>query len=40
MSVGNKLMNSYKLVSFKVVLVATYKGCRTVTIKLTNLMLQ
>ncbi|GAB6412810.1 hypothetical protein bcgnr5410_16060 [Bacillus cereus] len=32
-----KLMNSYKLVSFNVVVVMTYKRCHTVTIKLTNL---
>ncbi|MEK4835364.1 hypothetical protein MHI07_27790 [Bacillus sp. FSL H8-0545] len=34
-----KLKNSYKLVSFNIIFVTTYKGCRTVTIKLTNLML-
>ncbi|GCF72780.1 hypothetical protein CN445_22585 [Bacillus cereus] len=32
-----KLMNSYKLVSFNVVVVTTYKGCQTVTTKLRNL---
>ncbi|MFE4760536.1 MULTISPECIES: hypothetical protein [Bacillus] len=32
-----KLTNSYKLVSFNVVVVATYKRCHTVTTKLTNL---
>ncbi|PFE08534.1 hypothetical protein CN307_28485 [Bacillus cereus] len=31
-----KLTNSYKLVSFNVVVVTTYKRCHTVTIKLTN----
>ncbi|PGS93544.1 hypothetical protein COD09_25315 [Bacillus cereus] len=30
-------MNSYKLVSFNVVLIMTYKRCHIVTIKLTNL---
>ncbi len=30
-------MNSYKLVSFNVVVVTTYKRCHTVTTKLTNL---
>ncbi|KXX94201.1 hypothetical protein CN961_30620 [Bacillus thuringiensis] len=34
-----KLTNSYKLVSFNVVVVTTYKRCHTVTIKLTKLML-
>ena len=32
-----KLTNSYKLVSFNVVVVTTYKRCHTVTTKLTNL---
>ena len=32
-----KLANSYKLVSFNVVVVTTYKRCHTVTTKLTNL---
>ncbi|PFJ56925.1 hypothetical protein [Bacillus nitratireducens] len=32
-----KLTNSYKLVSFNVVVVTTYKGCHTLTTKLTNL---
>ncbi len=32
-----KLTNSYKLVSFKVVVVTTDKRCHTVTTKLTNL---
>ncbi|KAA0745792.1 MULTISPECIES: hypothetical protein [Bacillus] len=32
-----KLTNSYKLVSFNVVVVTTYKRCQTVTTKLTNL---
>ena len=32
-----KLTNSYKLVSFNLVLVTTYKRCHTVTTKLTNL---
>lgn len=32
-----KLTNSYKLVSFKVVVVMTCKGYHTVTTKLTNL---
>ncbi|RFT62402.1 hypothetical protein D0U04_28230 [Bacillus clarus] len=32
-----KLTNSYKLVSFNVVVVMTYKRCHTVTKKLTNL---
>ncbi len=32
-----KLMNSYKLVSFNVVVITTYKSRYTVTIKLTNL---
>ncbi|OWT50308.1 hypothetical protein CER22_15915 [Bacillus sp. K2I17] len=32
-----KLTKSYKLVSFNVVVVMTYKRCHTVTIKLTNL---
>ncbi|PEM23776.1 hypothetical protein CN617_26345 [Bacillus wiedmannii] len=32
-----KLTNSYKLVSFNVVVVMTYKRCHTVTTKLTNL---
>ncbi|OJD54325.1 hypothetical protein BAU24_03020 [Bacillus sp. L27] len=32
-----KLTNSYKLVSFNIVVVTTYKRCHTVTIKLTNL---
>ncbi|MBE7120042.1 hypothetical protein FT638_08715 [Bacillus cereus] len=32
-----KLKNSYKLVSFNVVVVMTYKRCHTVTTKLTNL---
>ncbi|PFV75814.1 hypothetical protein COL05_22350 [Bacillus sp. AFS059628] len=32
-----KLTNSYKLVSFNVVDVTTYKRCHTVTTKLTNL---
>ncbi|ARP60954.1 hypothetical protein CAB88_10715 [Bacillus thuringiensis] len=32
-----KLMNSYKLVSFNVTLVATCKRCHTCTTKLTNL---
>ncbi|WP_229188572.1 hypothetical protein [Bacillus cereus] len=32
-----KLTNSYKLVSFNVVVVMTCKGCHTVTTKLTNL---
>ncbi|WP_429760561.1 hypothetical protein [Bacillus sp. S14(2024)] len=32
-----KVMNSYKLVSFNVVVVTTYKRYHIVTIKLTNL---
>ncbi|PEQ26502.1 hypothetical protein CN467_30885 [Bacillus cereus] len=32
-----KLMSSYKLVSFNVVVFMTYKRCHTVTTKLTNL---
>ncbi|EPY7710212.1 hypothetical protein ACN1JM_002320 [Bacillus pacificus] len=32
-----KLTNSYKLVSFNLVLVTTYKRCHTVTTKLRNL---
>ncbi|WP_260506802.1 hypothetical protein [Priestia aryabhattai] len=32
-----KLTNSYKLVSFKVVVIMTCKGYHTVTTKLTNL---
>ncbi|PEM23768.1 hypothetical protein CN617_26295 [Bacillus wiedmannii] len=32
-----KLTNSYKLVSFNVVVVMTCKGCHTVTTKLINL---
>ncbi|OFD63457.1 hypothetical protein BWGOE4_21860 [Bacillus mycoides] len=32
-----KLTNSYKLVSFNVLLVTIYKRCHTVTTKLTNL---
>ncbi|MED1058864.1 hypothetical protein [Bacillus mycoides] len=32
-----KLANSYKLVSFNVVVVMIYKRCHTVTTKLTNL---
>ncbi|PDY99946.1 hypothetical protein COD89_16970 [Bacillus thuringiensis] len=32
-----KLTNLYKLVSFNVVVVTTYKRCHTVTTKLTNL---
>ncbi|ALQ67827.1 hypothetical protein ATN06_10730 [Bacillus thuringiensis] len=32
-----KLTNSYKLVSFNVVVVMIYKRCHTVTTKLTNL---
>ncbi|MDA2426642.1 hypothetical protein PDN44_12355 [Bacillus cereus] len=32
-----KLTDSYKLVSFNVVVVTTYKRCHTVTTKLTNL---
>ncbi|WP_336883427.1 hypothetical protein [Priestia koreensis] len=32
-----KVMNSYKLVSFNVVVVTTYKRCHTVTTKLINL---
>ncbi len=32
-----KLTNWYKLVSFNVVVVTTYKRCHTVTIKRTNL---
>ncbi|PEY32836.1 hypothetical protein CN354_20540 [Bacillus cereus] len=32
-----KLTNSYKLVSFNVVVVMTYKKCHAVTTKLTNL---
>ncbi len=32
-----KLTNSYKLVSFNVVVVMTCQRCHTVTIKLTNL---
>ncbi|ARJ25152.1 hypothetical protein B7492_17155 [Bacillus mycoides] len=32
-----KLTNSYKLVSFNVVVVTTYKRCHTVTTKLTDL---
>lgn len=32
-----KLTNSYKLVSFKIVFVMTYKRCHTFTAKLTNL---
>ncbi|PHG73735.1 hypothetical protein COI50_26830 [Bacillus wiedmannii] len=32
-----KLTNSYKLASFNVVVVTTYKRCHTVTTKLTNL---
>ncbi|PHD28211.1 hypothetical protein COF58_07960 [Bacillus wiedmannii] len=32
-----KLTKSYKLVSFNVVVVTTYKRCHTVTTKLTNL---
>ncbi|HHT7203919.1 hypothetical protein ACQVQ3_07335 [Bacillus cereus] len=32
-----KLTNSYKLVSFNIVVVMTYKRCHTVTTKLTNL---
>nr|QHV05156.1 hypothetical protein C1N82_18655 [Bacillus cereus] len=34
---GTKLTNSYKLISFNVVVVTTYKRCHTVTTKLTNL---
>ncbi|PEA80129.1 hypothetical protein COL60_30700 [Bacillus pseudomycoides] len=34
-----KLMNSYKLVSFNVVVLMAYKRCHTITTKLTNLML-
>ena len=32
-----KLTDSYKLVSFNLVVVTTYKRCHTVTTKLTNL---
>ncbi|MGG0219898.1 hypothetical protein ABEZ32_27875 [Bacillus mycoides] len=32
-----KLTNSYKLVSFNVLVFTTYKRCHTITIKLTNL---
>nr|WP_244961058.1 hypothetical protein [Bacillus paramycoides] len=32
-----KLTDSYKRVSFNVVVVTTYKRCHTITIKLTNL---
>ncbi|WP_341769599.1 hypothetical protein [Bacillus cytotoxicus] len=32
-----KLTNSYKLVSFNIVVVMTYNRCHTVTTKLTNL---
>ncbi|HFU7069632.1 MULTISPECIES: hypothetical protein [Bacillus] len=32
-----KLTNSYKLVSFNVVVVMTCKGCHAITIKFTNL---
>ncbi|OJD54332.1 hypothetical protein BAU24_03005 [Bacillus sp. L27] len=32
-----KLTNSYKVVSFNVVVVMIYKRCHTVTTKLTNL---
>ncbi|MED1436531.1 hypothetical protein P4U46_27865 [Bacillus mycoides] len=32
-----KLMSSYKLVSFNVVVFMTYKRCHTATTKLTNL---
>ncbi|EOP39377.1 hypothetical protein IK1_02344 [Bacillus cereus VD146] len=34
-----KLTKTYKLISFNVVVVMTYKRCPTVIIKLTNLML-
>ncbi|KFN15847.1 hypothetical protein FO521_26385 [Bacillus pseudomycoides] len=32
-----KLTNSYKLVSFNIVVVTTYKRCHTVTTKFTNI---